>query len=79
MTSLTAVLVLGIFTLVLLVILVMGLFRHLKLLGATLKRFNDDVMPVLEKLRDGSARAQGRADELAERRSSLGRDARIHR
>lgn len=79
MTSLTAVLVLGIFTLVLLVILVMGLFRHLKLLGATLKRFNDDVMPVLEKLRDGSARAQARADELAERRSSLGRDARIHR
>jgi len=78
-TAFVVILVLGIATLAMLAILVVGLFRHLKLLAGTLKRFTDEVTPVLEELRDGSERAQHRTDELAERRSKLGRAGRIRR
>jgi hypothetical protein len=69
----------GIATLLLMAGLILGLIRHLKALSATVTRFQEDVEPVMERLRAESAMAQDRADRLPERVPKRGTDARIRR
>lgn len=75
--ALVVILALTVSTLALLGVLVVGLFRHLRLLSGSLERFRAEVTPLLEEIRSSSAGAQERADALAERRSKPGGDARI--
>jgi hypothetical protein len=56
------VLTIALVSLATLAVLMLSLIRHLKVLSAALKRFQDDLQPVLEDLRAGSAQAQ---DHLA--------------
>jgi len=79
MAALVVVLVLSIASLALLGVLVVGLFRHVKVLSESLRRFSDEVTPLLEKIREGSSSAQDRTGTLGKRGSSLRRDARIRR
>jgi len=59
--------VIGVATLAILLILVVGLIRHLKVLAASLRRFQDEVHPILEDVQRGSATAQERMQRLSER------------
>jgi hypothetical protein len=56
----------GIATLVFLLVLVLGLVRHLKTLAASLHRFQDEVRPVLEDIQRQSATAERRMQGLGE-------------
>jgi len=49
------------------IILVIGLVRHLKVLASSLHRFQDEVRPVLEDIQRSSDTAQRRMQELSER------------
>ena len=49
-----------------LLVLVLGLVRHLKVLTASLRRFQDEVQPVLEEIRRQSVKAQERMQGLSE-------------
>jgi len=51
-----------------LLVLVVGLIRHVKLLGESLARMQKEIQPVLEEIQRGSSEAQTRIDRLAERR-----------
>jgi hypothetical protein len=69
-----------------LVVLLIALIRHLKLLSGSLRRFQEEVRPLLQDLSAGSARASRRLSELQggaaagpNRQSSLGSGARIRR
>lgn len=79
MVPLIVVLVLGISTVALLAILLVGLIRHLKLLVASLQRFDAELRPVLDRIQRESEAAQVHGDRLAERGSKLGGDARLRR
>jgi len=57
----------GLATLAFLIILVLGLVRHLKVLASSLHRFQDEVRPVLEDIQRSSDTAQRRMQELSER------------
>jgi uncharacterized protein YoxC len=51
-----------------LLVLVIGLIRHVKLLGESLSRMQKEIQPILEEIQRGSLEAQDRVDKLAERR-----------
>jgi hypothetical protein len=53
-------LAIGLASLGLLAILIIALVRHLKLLGSSLRQFQDEVQPILEEIRGESAGAQDR-------------------
>ncbi len=59
-------LALGLAALAFLLILVLGLVRHLKVLTSSLRRFQDEVQPVLEEIRRQSVKAQERMQGLSE-------------
>jgi uncharacterized protein YoxC len=51
-----------------LLVLVIGLIRHVKLLGESLGRMQKEMQPMLEEIRRGSSETQDRIDKLAQRR-----------
>jgi len=51
----------------LLAVLLIALVRHLKLLAASLRRFQDEVQPVLEEIQQESVKAQDRMQRMQER------------
>jgi len=57
---------LGLAAFAFLLILVLGLVRHLKVLTASLRRFQDEVQPVLEEIQRQSVTAQERMQGLNE-------------
>ena len=59
-------LTLGLAAFAFLLILVLGLVRHLKVLTASLRRFQDEVQPVLEEIQRQSVTAQERMQGLNE-------------
>jgi hypothetical protein len=63
--ALPVVLAIGLGTLALLIVLLIALVRHLKVLSSSLRRFQQEVQPALEDLREGSASAQGHIERLA--------------
>jgi hypothetical protein len=63
----------GLCTLVILVALVLGLVRQVKLLARTLVEFQTEVRPVLEQMREEAARAQERAERLRQTQLTLPR------
>lgn len=70
-------LVVGLATLGILGVLLVGLIRHLKLLLASLRRFQDEIQPVLEDIQRGAAEAQDRLERLSERSASEKPGARL--
>ena len=62
----------GLTSLGLLLVLVVGLTRHVRLLAGSLARFQEETRPLLEELQAGGVKARERMEELAERR---GKDA----
>jgi hypothetical protein len=77
--ALILILALGLASLALLGVLVVGLFRHVKVLGRSLQQFNEELTPLLKRMREGSLAAQDTADSIAERRSRRGAGARLRR
>ena len=59
-------LALGLAALAFILILLLGLVRHLKVLTASLRRFQDEVRPVLEEIQQQSVTAQERMQGLNE-------------
>jgi hypothetical protein len=64
---LLVVLVVASTTLGVMVVLAVSLFRHLKLLSASVGAFRDQVQPVLEDITAGAAAAQERLDRMSRR------------
>lgn len=56
----------GLATLALILVLAVGLIRHLKLVAASLRTFQEDVEPILQQIQSQSARAQERLEGLTE-------------
>lgn len=79
MLLLSVVLGVGIVTIGMLAVLLVALVRHLKLLAGSLQRFQQEVGPVLEEIRRGSAEAQQRLERLQERAPGEGSGARLRR
>ena len=73
------VLLVGSTTIVLLAIMLIALIRHLKLLTASLRRFQDEVRPALERLNRDSGLAQERLERLSREGLRRGAGARIPR
>jgi Sec-independent protein translocase protein TatA len=66
----------GLTTLLVLVAMVLGLARQLKLLAQSLAEFQAEIRPVLERMRDEADRAQERAERLRRTELSLPRRSR---
>ena len=66
-------------TVAILLLMVLALIRHVKLLAQSLKRFQEQVQPLLEQIRDGSTQATERMESLQQRRSGATPGARIRR
>ena len=77
MSWVLVVLTVGLATTAILLVVLLGLVRNLKKLSRSLKRFQDEVRPRLEEIRDGSQTAQGRLDAMQQRRLSKTPSARI--
>jgi hypothetical protein len=60
----SVVLAVGLASLVFMAILLIALVRQLKLLGSSLRRFQEDVQPLLEEIQESSATAQDRMQRL---------------
>jgi hypothetical protein len=52
----------------LLAVLLIALIRHMKLLAASLRRFQDEVQPILEEIQAESVSAQDKMQRMQERR-----------
>jgi hypothetical protein len=64
------VLAIGLASLGLLAILAIALVRHLKLLGGSLRRFQEEVQPILDEIQQASVTAQ---DKLASSQDKMQR------
>jgi len=58
-------LAIGLASLALLAILVIALVRHVKLLASSLRRFQDEVQPILEEIQQDSASAQDKMQRMS--------------
>jgi len=58
-------LAIGLASLALLAILVVALVRHVKLLASSLRRFQDEVQPILEEIQQDSASAQDKMQRMS--------------
>jgi len=61
----------------LLAVLLIALVRHLKLLAASLRRFQEEVQPILDEIQEESANAQDKMQRMQERREKGTLGARI--
>jgi hypothetical protein len=59
-----------------LAVLVIALIRHMKLLASSLRRFQDEVQPLLEEIQKGSESAQDTLQRMQDRRERGRRGAR---
>jgi hypothetical protein len=57
-------LAIGLASMGLLAILIVALIRHVKLLGSSLRRFQEEVQPILEGIQEESASAQDRMQRV---------------
>jgi hypothetical protein len=73
------VLTVGLVTTGLLIVILISLWRHLKLLSGALKRFRGEVQPALEQIQAEGMRAQTRMQDLPTELPSTGPGARIRR
>ena len=64
--ALVVVLAAGLGALAVLTVLLVGLTRHLKVLAASLRRFQEEVQPILEDIQRQSATAQDRVQRFSE-------------
>jgi len=64
--ALVVVLAAGLGALAVLTVLLVGLTRHLKVLAASLRRFQEEVQPILEDIQRQSAIAQDRMQRFSE-------------
>lgn len=55
----------GLASLGLLAVLIIALVRHVKLLASSLRRFQDEVQPILEEIQQESASAQDRMQRMS--------------
>lgn len=69
----------GLATVLLLIAVLIGLIRHLKLLAASLGRFRDEMTPALESIQRDAEAAQARAEGVPARLPARGAGARIRR
>jgi hypothetical protein len=58
-------LAIGLASVGLLVVLVIALMRHVKLLASSLRRFQDEVHPILEEIQRDSASAQDKMQRMS--------------
>ena len=72
MLVVAALVAVGLASFGLLLVLVVGLTRHVRLLAGSLEQLQKEVQPVLEEIQAGGVKARERMEELSERR---GRDA----
>jgi hypothetical protein len=63
---LAVLLAIGLTTAGLLAVLLVALIRHLKVLTASLRRFQDEVRPALDRIQRDSSNAQERLGRLSE-------------
>jgi predicted PurR-regulated permease PerM len=61
-------LAIGLASIGLLAVLVIALIRHVKLLASSLRRFQDEVQPLLEQIQRGSETAQDALQRMQDRR-----------
>jgi hypothetical protein len=73
------VLVLGIASTAVMVAIVVGLLRTLKVLSGSLARFSQDVQPILEDVRKGTERSQEVLERISSRQLGTGPGDRIRR
>jgi heme exporter protein D len=69
----------GLATIMVLIAVLIGLIRHLKLLAASLRRFQDEMTPALESIQRDAELAQNRAEQVPARLPSREAGARIRR
>ena len=67
----------AIFTISILLVMVISLGRHVRLLAATLARFQREVQPVIDEINTQSTIAQERVENLSRRSAELGPGAKI--
>ena len=77
--AIVVVIALGTVSTALLAVVVFALFRQVKTLSAALKRYREEVQPVLERIRDESDRARRRAEEVPTRVPTRGPGARLRK
>ncbi len=65
MLVVAVLLAIGLASLALLAILVIALVRHVKLLASSLRRFQDEVQPILEEIQQDSASAQDKMQRMS--------------
>jgi hypothetical protein len=58
-------LAIGLASIGLLAVLAIALIRHMKLLGSSLRRFQEEVQPILEEIQEGSMSAQDRMQRIS--------------
>jgi type VI protein secretion system component VasK len=76
---LLVVLTIGMVTTGLLVVILLSLWRHLKILSASLKRFRTELEPAVAQIQAEGAKAQTRMQELPGELPTAGPGARIRR
>ncbi len=69
----------GLGTLIVMTAIIRGLVRQVKDLSATVKRFQEEVEPILERIRSQSDTARSRSEELPSRIPRRGPGARLRR
>jgi hypothetical protein len=67
------VLAIGLASFGLLAILAIALIRHLKLLGGSLRRFQEEVQPILEEIQQGSVAAQEKLESSQDKMQRMPR------
>jgi predicted PurR-regulated permease PerM len=60
-------LAIGLASMGLLAVFVLALIRHVKLLASSLRRFQDEVQPILEDIQQQSATAQDKVQRMQDR------------
>jgi hypothetical protein len=69
----------GISTTLLLIVLLVALVRHLKVLTRALRRYQDEVQPLLEQIQAESEAARTRAEDVPSRLPARGPGARLRK
>ena len=64
MLVVAVLLAIGLASLGLLAVLAIALLRHVKLLGSSLRRFQEEVQPILEEIQQESVSAQDKMQRL---------------
>lgn len=65
MLVVAVLLAIGLASMGLLAVLAIALFRHVKLLGGSLRRFQDDVQPILAEIQEESVSAQDKLHRMS--------------